>query len=130
LERYFNRIDGFRDGVAVALIFEDISVRGQLREAWQISDEQAWAFAEQGIGMVQLSLWLALTAEGLATSLQHWEWLIGDCLMDFSGLPRDRFRPVAMMPIGYPDEEPRPIERIALHRVLSEDHYRGEPLDD
>src|SRR5262245_18377885 len=41
LRRYLDRVDGFRAGVAVALIYEDRAVHVQLRDAWQISDEQA-----------------------------------------------------------------------------------------
>jgi len=111
--------------VAVALFFEDVPVREDLIRAWHISADQALAFAEQGIGMAQLSLWLALTAEGLVTSLQHWEWLIGDLLTDFAHVPDDRFRLVATMPIGYADEHPRDFEPIPVHRVVSHDRYSG-----
>jgi predicted oxidoreductase (fatty acid repression mutant protein) len=123
LLRYLDRLEGFRNGVAVALFFEDVPVRDDLIRAWSISSEQALAFAEQGVGMAQLSLWLALTAEGLVTSLQHWEWLLGDLLTEFAGVPPDRFRIVATMPIGYPDESPRPTEPIPVHRVVSHDRY-------
>jgi uncharacterized protein len=123
LLRYLDRLEGFRNGVAVALFFEDVPVRDDLIRAWSISAEQALAFAEQGVGMAQLSLWLALTAEGLVTSLQHWEWLLGDLLTEFAGVPPDRFRIVATMPIGYPDEAPRSTEPIPVHRVVSHDRY-------
>ena len=100
LQRYLDRLEGFRSGVAVALIFEDVSVRAELAAAWKITEDQARSYAEQELGMAQLALWLALTAEGLATSLQHWEWLIGDRLTEFAGVPPERFRLVATLPIG------------------------------
>jgi predicted oxidoreductase (fatty acid repression mutant protein) len=126
LGRYLDRLEGFRNGVAVALFFEDLPVRDDLVEAWNITSEQAYAFAEQGIGMAQLSLWLVLTAEGLVTSLQHWEWLIGDRLTEFAGVPIDRFRLVATLPIGYRDEPPKPAVHIPIQRLVSRDHYLPE----
>ena len=125
LERYLSRLDGFRPGVGAALVFEDTLARAALVEAWSITEAQALAFAEQGLGMVQLALWLALTAEGLVTSLQHWDWLVADRIAAFVNLPQDRFRLAAVLPMGYPDEEPRAVEPIALDRVVSRDRYRG-----
>ena len=125
LERYLDRLEGFRDGVGAALIFEDTTARAALVEAWNISDAQALAYAEQGLGMVQLALWLALTAEGLVTSLQHWEWLLEDRIAAFANCPPERFRLAAVLPIGYPDEDPRTVDPIALDRVVSRDRYKG-----
>jgi predicted oxidoreductase (fatty acid repression mutant protein) len=127
--RYLDRLDGFRGGVAVALIFEDVSVRQQLADAWQISLEQAGAFAEQGLGMVQLALWLAVTAEGLVASLQHWEWLLDDGVVDFVGLPTDQFRLIATLPIGHAGEEPRPTDRIQVDRIVSRDRVGDRRSD-
>jgi predicted oxidoreductase (fatty acid repression mutant protein) len=123
LDRYLDRLEGFRDGVAIALFFEDLPARDDLIRSWNLTHEQAYAFAEQGIGMAQLSLWLALTAEGLVTSLQHWEWLIGDVLTDFAGVPPDRFRLVATLPIGYPDEAPRLTQPTPIQHLVSRDRY-------
>lgn len=128
LERYLHRLDGFRDGVAVALVYEDRAVLAALEAAWSISPGQASAFSEQALGMVQLSLWLAVVEEGLATSLQHWEALIEEDLAAFLDLPAGRYRLAAAMPIGYADEEPRAVERAAPHEVVSLDRFaRGDP---
>ena len=125
LERYLDRLAGFRSGVAVALVYEDIQARNALKDAWQISEETARAFSEQGIGMVQLSIWLTLTEEGLSTSLQHWESLLEDRLAEFLGIS-GRYRLAAAMPIGYADEPPRDIERAPAHRVVSRNRFTGE----
>jgi predicted oxidoreductase (fatty acid repression mutant protein) len=113
LARYLERLQGFADGVAVALIFEDRAVERELREERGAEDAVAYSFVHQALGMVQLALWLAITAEGLVTSLQHWDHLVGPRLARFAGLPAERFRLVAIMPIGYADEAPRLIERAA-----------------
>jgi predicted oxidoreductase (fatty acid repression mutant protein) len=119
LQRYLERLEGFRPGVAIALIYEDLAVQSHLRDAWQISDAQASSFVQQSLGMLQLSIWLSLTADGLVTSLQHWDWLLERQIAEFVGLPRERFRLSAALPIGYPDEPPRPVERVTVEQVVS-----------
>jgi predicted oxidoreductase (fatty acid repression mutant protein) len=124
-ERYLGRLDGFRGGVGVALIYEDVTVRSDLAAAWQITLDQAGAYAEQGLGMVQLALWLALTAEGLVASLQHWDWLLEGPLAEFVGLAPERYRLVATLPIGYAGEDPRPTAPVPFHRIVSRDRFTG-----
>lgn len=126
LDRYLERLAGFAGGVAVALIFEDRKVERELRERGT-DEETARSFVEQALGMVQLTLWLALTAEGLAASLQHWDHLLGPRLARFAGLPADEFRLVAVMPIGYAGEEPKAIERAHASRIVLVDPV-AEPL--
>jgi predicted oxidoreductase (fatty acid repression mutant protein) len=129
LKRYLDRLDGFRPGVAIALVFEDRSVRPLLRDGWQISDEQAGSFVQQGLGMLQLSIWLGLTADGLVTSLQHWDWLLEEQIARFVGLSRERYRLAAALPIGYPDEPPRELDRITVERVVSLERVTPDPSD-
>lgn len=121
LERYLDRLRGFAPGVAVALVFADNGVERELREGKGASAEVAASFVQQALGMVQLALWLAVTAEGMATSLQHWDHLVGSRLARFAGLPEERFRLVATMPIGYADEEPRGIDRAVAEQVCAVD---------
>jgi predicted oxidoreductase (fatty acid repression mutant protein) len=124
-ERYLARVDGFRSGVLTALVYEDLAARDALQSAWDVTADRAHAYAEQGLGMVQLALWLAVTAEGLATSLQHLEWLIEDRAAAFFDLPPERYRLVATMPIGYADEVPLPSERSTREESISYDWFAG-----
>jgi predicted oxidoreductase (fatty acid repression mutant protein) len=110
LERYLQRLDGFRDGVAVALVFVDRDVERELRGRG-LEPEVAQSFVLQALGMVQYGLWLAITAEGLVASLQHWDHLVGPRLAHFAALPADQFALIATIPIGYAAEEPPPIAR-------------------
>lgn len=125
LARYLDRLQGFRCGVATVLIYEDRSVSDELKTVWQISEDEARAFCEQALGMVQLTLWLAVVEEELATSLQHWEALIEEPLATFLGLPANRFRLTTAMPIGYPAEEPRSVTRPESEYIFSLDSFRG-----
>lgn len=121
LERNLGRLAGFRPGVALALIYEDLRVGRALRAEKGASDELAAQFVQQALGMVQLSLWLALTAEGLSSSLQHWEEFLVDRTEHLTGLPAADFQLAAAMPIGYAAEEPRAIERPPTAQVCAVD---------
>jgi predicted oxidoreductase (fatty acid repression mutant protein) len=113
LDRYLERLEGFASGVAVAMIFEDRAIERELREERGAESEVANSFVHQALGMAQLALWLAIAAEGLVTSLQHWDHLVGPRLAHFAGLPAERFRLVSIMPIGYAAEAARLIARAA-----------------
>ena len=123
-DRYLDRLRGFAPGVAVALVFADTGVERELREERGAAAEVAQLFVQQALGMVQLSLWLAVTAEGMAASLQHWDHLVGPKLARFAGLPEAEFDLVATMPIGYADEEPRVVERASAEHVCVVDPGR------
>jgi uncharacterized protein len=110
IERYLQRLDGFRDGVAVALVFVDRGVERELRERG-LEAEVAQSFVLQALGMVQYGLWLAVTAAGMVASLQHWDHLVGPRLTRFAALPEDQFGLIATIPIGYASENPPPITR-------------------
>lgn len=120
-ERYLERLAGFREGVAVALIFADRRVERALRDEKGAAPEIARSFVQQGLGMVQLALWLAITAEGLSTSLQHWDDLVGARAKRFAGLAEEDFTLIATMPIGHAAEEPREIERAAPEQICAVD---------
>lgn len=123
LERYLDRLAGFRTGVGAILIYEDVQVLPRLATEWQISEAQAAAFVQQGIGMVQLALWLTLTESDLVTSLQHWEWLVEERLAEFTGVPGERFKLTAVMPFGFAAEPPRTVERPAIGQIVSFDRF-------
>lgn len=95
--RYLARADGMRHGGLTLLIFEDIA-RSAPRDG--LSDDEARDQASQSLGMVQLALWLTVTAHGLSASLQHWHAIIEDVARDFVGLPPEGYRLVSFMPVG------------------------------
>lgn len=121
LDRYLSRLDGFRNGSAAVLLFEDRAALPALRDCWSLSDEVAHDFVQQGLGMVQLAIWLTLTADDLVTSLQHWDWLLQERLAAFAGLATDRFHLACVMPIGYANETPRPLPDLELDQCFAID---------
>jgi uncharacterized protein len=107
-QRYHERIDAIRASVAVALLYEDLEATRRLQVDWNIAAADATTFVDQGLGMVQMAIWLAAVGEGLASSIHHFEWLIEEAAATVTGIDRQRYRLRASMPIGYADETPRP----------------------
>lgn len=107
LDRYLARLDGFRRAGLVALVYEDLAVRETL-ESKGVPAEMAVDFNLQGLGIVQHAIWLTATEQGLGASLQHWNAMLEQPLAAFTGLDPVRYRLIAQMPIGIPDEVPGP----------------------
>jgi predicted oxidoreductase (fatty acid repression mutant protein) len=111
------------------LIFEDCA-RAAPRDG--LLREEARDQASQSIGMVQLALWLTITAHGLSTSLQQWQAIadIENVAQDFVGLAPGEYRLVSFMPVGEHAEPLSPREEAAgrfskehaLHDARSQAH--------
>jgi predicted oxidoreductase (fatty acid repression mutant protein) len=127
LERYLGRLEGFRSGAGVILIYEDLSARPALHLNWGLSEQTAHDFVQQGLGMLQLAIWLVLTEEGLAASLQHWDWLIQDRLAALLDLPTDRYQLVSVLPVGEPAEPARDTPPVDPAQVLRVDPVLPQP---
>lgn len=117
-ERYLARAAGMRDGGMTLLIFEDLALSAP-RD--RLTPEETRDHTSQALGMLQFTLWLSLTAHGLATSPQHWHEFLEDIALSFAGLPEEGFRLVAFMPVGRPAELPgpraEPASRMSLEVV-------------
>ena len=128
LARNLTRLAGFRGGVGAIVVYEDLAVRAELVRDCALDAATAQSFAEQGLGVVQLALWLALTAEGLTTSLQHWDALLAEELAAFLDLAPARFRLVSIMPLGYTDEVLPAGTRRPLDTLVGRESGRGFAL--
>jgi predicted oxidoreductase (fatty acid repression mutant protein) len=102
------------------LIFED-RARSAPRDG--LTAEEARDQASQSLGMVQLALWLTITAHGLSTSLQHWHAIIEDVALDFVGLPQGAFRLVSFMPVGARAEPLPPREEVVGRFSVEREHH-------
>jgi predicted oxidoreductase (fatty acid repression mutant protein) len=104
-DRYLARVEGMRHGGMTLLVFEDLALSAPRDK---LTHEEARDQTSQALGMLQLTLWLNLTAHGLATSPQHWHEFLEDVVLSFAGLPNEGFRLVAFMPVGRAAERPGP----------------------
>lgn len=104
-DRYLARAAGMRSGGMTLLIFEDLALSAPRDK---LTHEEARDQTSQALGMLQFTLWLSLTAYGLATSPQHWHEFLEDVALSFAGLPESGYRLVAFMPVGRAAERPGP----------------------
>lgn len=79
-------------------------------------------FAVEAIGMAQLNLWLAITAAGLGTSVQHWQRWSEREVNELLGIP-EGLSQVSIMPVGYPDETPPANQSARNREILHFDRY-------
>lgn len=118
LQRYLGRLEGFRSGAGVILIYEDLAARPTLHQNWGLSEQTAHDFVHQGLGMLQLAIWLVLTEVGLVASIQHWDWLIQNRVAALLDLPTERYQLISVLPIGEPAEPARDTLAVDPAQVL------------
>ena len=95
-----------------------ICVCGEPGSAWVRADGKNYADVDVSIDFEHLVL--AAAAEGLGTC-----WIGAfqtSRLKEILGLP-DGIEPVAMTPLGYPDEGPRPFSRKPMSAIVRNDRW-------
>jgi len=111
------RLQGFASGAGTILVFEDQAVvRGwQGKVPLYRNHFPDWSL--QASGMLQYALWLALSADGIGASLQHYNPLIDDAVKRTWGLPEE-WRLIAQMPFGIPAEAPEAPQHLPVDDVV------------
>ncbi|WP_336825376.1 nitroreductase family protein [Sporosarcina sp. USHLN248] len=99
------KIDSFKAGYGTVLFFQDEAVVQSLQEQFALYAENFPIWSNQASGMHQLVVWVALEAEGLGASLQHYNPLIDDEVKKEWNIPNN-WKLIAQMPFGNPTETP------------------------
>ena len=99
LDPAIEKINKLKGGYGTILFFEDKSVIRKLQR--QFSDYASYfnSWSQQGNGMLQYLVWLALSQEEIGASLQHYNALIAKDIRKLFDLPDDYFL-VSEMPFG------------------------------
>ncbi|MCJ7666934.1 MAG: nitroreductase family protein [Anaerolineae bacterium] len=119
LERALERLKGFRGSIFIILIYRDQGAVERMLAEYSYLDPVAFDdWVRQALGMAQLLLWLAVTERGLTASLQHIQHA-EEPIAALLGTPQDRFKLVAIMPVGYQDETLPENERKPLLEITS-----------
>ena len=103
------KINSFKNSYGTILFFEDQEVVHSLEEQFSLYAHNFKPWSIQTAGMHQLVVWAALEAEGLGASLQHYNELISDQVLNEWKLPVS-WQLNAQMPFGKPVAEPGPKE--------------------
>lgn len=99
------KIAGFRGGNGTLLFFEDQDVveeKGNIAKSYKDTFPD---WSQQGSGIIQYAVWLLLTEQGLAASLQHYSNLIEEDVRKRWDIP-ERWTMISQMPYGLADEIP------------------------
>lgn len=108
------KIQGFDSGYGTILFFEDQSVVEGLQKSFPLYADNFPIWSLQSNGMLEYGLWIALQAEGLGSSLQHYNPLVDEAVRSTWQLP-ESWKLLAQMPFGSPeglpgDKEFSPLE--------------------
>lgn len=99
------KINSFAAGNGTILYFENTDTVKELQEKFPTYKEHFPTFSQHGNAMLQIVIWTALEAEGLGASLQHYNPLIDQEVIEHWNLP-DCWQLVAQMPFGTPTGTP------------------------
>lgn len=95
----------FSNAFGTILFFEDEMVIKGLQENFALYKDNFPIWSNQSAGMLNLSVWTALSENGLGASLQHYNPLIDEEVKKRFNLPSS-WKLIAQMPFGEPNDEP------------------------
>lgn len=99
------KIDGFKNGYGTIMFFEDEEVIEGLQEQFSLYKDVFPIWSLQSSGMLQYLIWITIEGKSLGASLQHYNPLIDDEVMETWGLPK-KWKLLAQMPFGTPVQDP------------------------
>lgn len=93
------KINSFKAGYGTVLFFIDTKVTEGLQEKFAAYADNFPVWAQQSSGMHQFAVWTALANKGLGASLQHYNGVIDQAVVDNFDIPAT-WELVAQMPFG------------------------------
>jgi predicted oxidoreductase (fatty acid repression mutant protein) len=93
------KLDSFAAGIGTVLFYEDQSVVAGLQEQFALYADNFPVWSEQGSGMAQFAVWLALTEAGVGASLQHYNPVTDEATRQEWNVPAS-WKLRAQMPFG------------------------------
>ena len=109
------KIDSFKAATGTILYYYDENVVKTLQEKFPLYAANFPIWANQGNGMLQLSIWTALRELNVGANIQHYNPIIDKALAELFNVP-DNYKLIAQMPFGGIVEEPpaKDAEDISL----------------
>jgi predicted oxidoreductase (fatty acid repression mutant protein) len=104
-EATVERLKGFHAGVGTVLFFEDQATVEKMQENAPLYKDQFPFWSHQGNAMLQHTVWMLLSAEGIGASLQHYNPIVDAEVKATWNIPAE-WSLVGQMPFGEPNEEP------------------------
>ena len=107
------KLDAFQAAAGTILFFDDISIVSNLQNKFPLYKENFPIWSQQSNGMLQSNIWIALAAEGVGASLQHYNPLIDDAIKTEFNIDKN-WNLIAQMPFGNPISLPSEKEFISI----------------
>jgi len=107
------KIESFKNGYGSVLFFEDENIVKSLQEQFPTYKENFPVWSQHSNGMLQYVIWTALTVEGLGASLQHYNEVIEEKVIENWDIPKG-WKLIAQMPFGKPVANPNDKEFMPL----------------
>ena len=101
------KLEGFRGGNGTILFYEDGAETEKLKQSFPLYADKFGQWAQHNNAILQYAVWLALTGEGLAASLQHYNPLIDAETAQEWNIPTS-WTLIAQMPFGKAAEQTEP----------------------
>lgn len=111
------KIDSFAKAYGTILYYEDMSVVETLQKEYPLYADNFPIWSLQSAGMLQFSIWTALSQEGLGANLQHYNPLIDEEVRQTFSIPED-WNLMAEMPFGTPLTSPEPLTYLPIEERL------------
>lgn len=109
------KIDSFKAGAGTVLFFYDEETVKNLQEQFSLYADNFPVWANQANGMLQISVWSALSELGLGASLQHYNPVIDKKVKELFGIP-ENYKLLAQLPFGGVKNEIAPKEKEAIEK--------------
>jgi len=103
------KVDAFKAAYGTVLFFEDQAVVKGLQDKFAAFKDNFPLWSDNGAGILQYIVWTSLAVEGLGASLQHYQPLINDWVIQNTGAPAT-WKLTAQMPFGVPTAPAGPKE--------------------
>ena len=99
------KLNDFRAAAGTILFFDDVSIINDLQNRFPLYRDNFPIWAYQANGMLQSNIWVALSAEGVGASLQHYNPLIDESVKTEFDINKT-WNLIAQMPFGNPISQP------------------------
>ena len=111
------KIDSFKSGYGTILYFIDQEDVDRLKGEFPSYAENFDGWANQSMGMLQLSIWTGLRELNIGASLQHYNPVIDSMVKEMFNVD-DKWILNAQMPFGNILEEPEAIEKVDINKLV------------
>ncbi|WRS28048.1 nitroreductase family protein [Oscillospiraceae bacterium MB08-C2-2] len=112
------RLAGFAAGNGTILFFENKETVEAMQKNFPSYSDNFTVWSEHGNAMLQYALWLSLSADGIAASLQHYNPLVDSAVQSTWGVD-SKWKLIAQMPFGKAAETPGERAFLPFDTVVS-----------